>query len=204
MHGKFRLQAAIVWRYPVFGCCFLSCVQCFCVSVIHQTLTWTTSSFTCIHSWGEAHQRVSTTFLTQKNSHIFLVLRTGFEPLVMEIHWISRPTLYQLSHHVPSVTVHFILIILITVPYHISHLHVQRVVQSWCPCSTLPSCFVWRFLFQQIIYTNKLNNRILYCTWRKCILQIQCNAMNLWTLQKTHQQCACCYPQSRRHLFVLN
>ena len=69
MHGKFRLQAAIVWRYPVFGCCFLSCVQCFCVSVIHQTLTWTTSSFTCIHSWGEAHQRVSTTFLTQKNSH---------------------------------------------------------------------------------------------------------------------------------------
>ena len=32
---------------------------------------------------GWAHrQRVSTTFLTRKNSQLFLELRTGFEPLV--------------------------------------------------------------------------------------------------------------------------
>ena len=40
---------------------------------------------------GWAHwQRVSTTFLTRKNSQMFLVLLTEFEP----------PTLYQLSHTV--------------------------------------------------------------------------------------------------------
>ena len=51
----------------------------FCVSVIHGTMTWTTGSLTCVrdHSFacvythrGWAHrQQVSTTFLTQKNSH---------------------------------------------------------------------------------------------------------------------------------------
>ena len=35
---------------------------------------------------------------TRKNSQFFLVLWMGFEPLV---HWISRPMLYQLSHHIP-------------------------------------------------------------------------------------------------------
>ena len=61
------------------------------VFVIHQTLTWTTGSLSCIlnmiilvHAYthgGWAHrQRVSTTFLTQKNSHIFLALLTGFKP----------------------------------------------------------------------------------------------------------------------------
>ena len=62
----------------------------FHVSVIHQTLTWNTGSLLCVcdHSCaciythrGWAHQqRVSRTFLTQKNSQIFLVLLTGFKP----------------------------------------------------------------------------------------------------------------------------
>ena len=62
----------------------------FCVSVIHQTLTWTTGSLTCVHdhscawvythrSWAHWH-RVSTTFLTRLEKKVFLVLLTGFEP----------------------------------------------------------------------------------------------------------------------------
>ena len=51
------------------------------VSVIHQTLIWTTGSLTCIHDPSYACvytqrlgtptiiERVSTTFLTRKNSH---------------------------------------------------------------------------------------------------------------------------------------
>ena len=41
--------------------------------------------------------------LTRKNCHkCVLFSRTGFEPLAMEsINWISRPTLYQLTHHFP-------------------------------------------------------------------------------------------------------
>ena len=47
MHRKIGLlswdkRAAIVRRYPVF--CSFPCVRCFPVSVIHQTLTWTTGS----------------------------------------------------------------------------------------------------------------------------------------------------------------
>ena len=62
----------------------------FRVSVIHRTVTWSTGSSTCVrgHSCecvytrglGWAHQqRISTTFLTRKNSQICLVLLTGLE-----------------------------------------------------------------------------------------------------------------------------
>ena len=42
-------RAAIVRRYPVFV--VLSCVQCFRLSVIHRTLTWTTGSLTCVRTF---------------------------------------------------------------------------------------------------------------------------------------------------------
>ena len=85
-------RAVIVRRYPdVLGFFFSPCVQCFRASVIHGTLTWTTGSLTCVRSnacmytrgWGTApaSQHV---FDLEKLSEIVRVLRTGFEPLVME------------------------------------------------------------------------------------------------------------------------
>ena len=72
---------------------FFSCVQCFLVSVIHQTLTWTTGSLTCIrdHSYVcvHTHRGLGTPTTSQhsiltwiKRFSFFLVLQTGFEPLV--------------------------------------------------------------------------------------------------------------------------
>ena len=54
----------------------------------------------CTHRGWAHRQRVSATFLTWKNSHIFLVLLTGFEPSSLFV----APTLYQLSHPVTSLT----------------------------------------------------------------------------------------------------
>ena len=49
-----------------------------------------------VHTWsflGWAHrQRVSTTFVTRKNSHFFLVLLTGFEPRRSLGSWVQRST----------------------------------------------------------------------------------------------------------------
>ena len=77
----------------------------FHVSVIHQTLTWNTGSLLCIcdHSCaciythrGWAHQqRVSRTFLTQKNSQKIYCAPDGIQTSAL---WITSPTLYQLSH----------------------------------------------------------------------------------------------------------
>ena len=100
MHGKLELlspggkQAAIVRHYLGFYIFFLPpCVQCFRVSVIHQTLTWTTVSLTCVrdHSCACAYtQGLGNTdesaqyFDWEKLSQICLVPQTGFKPLVME------------------------------------------------------------------------------------------------------------------------
>ena len=75
-----RLQQPQERRYPVLGVHAGS----FCVSVIHQTLTWTTGSLTWIcdrsyacvytHGGGAHRQRVSTTFFTRTNSHNFFLL----------------------------------------------------------------------------------------------------------------------------------
>ena len=62
----------------------------FHVSIIHQTLTWTTGSwvrdhfYVCVYTQGLGTPTMSqTTFLTRKNSHkFFIVLRMGFEPRV--------------------------------------------------------------------------------------------------------------------------
>ena len=66
----------------------------FRVCIIHRTLTWTTGSLACVHliiltraythgGWTR-RQRVSTTFLTRKNSPKFFTCSffTGFEPQV--------------------------------------------------------------------------------------------------------------------------
>ena len=74
-------------------CCCFSCVQCFHVSVILRTLTWTTGSLMCVrnhscacvytrevgHIDNESAQHLD----SEKLSQLFLVLRTGFEPLVL-------------------------------------------------------------------------------------------------------------------------
>ena len=79
------------------------------VSIIHRTLTWTTGSLTCVrdHSYacvyiqgGWAHpQRVSTTFLTRRNSHKFFLCSWRGSNSGL---WSSSPTLYQLSHPVTT------------------------------------------------------------------------------------------------------
>ena len=97
-------RAAIVRHYPVF-----SCVQCFCVTVIHRTLTWTTGSLTCIRSnacvytqgWGTPTTSQHN-ILTQKTLTNLSFALDGIWTSGHGIHWISRPTLYQLSHHVIS------------------------------------------------------------------------------------------------------
>ena len=84
-------RAAIIRRYPVV---VFSCVQRFRVSIIHRTLTWTTGYLTCVRSyacvytggWGTPTSQHN--ILTRKKlSHLFLMLRTGLEPLVMESIW---------------------------------------------------------------------------------------------------------------------
>ena len=100
LRGK---RAAIVRRNLVV---VFSCVQCF-VSVIHRTLSdiWTTGSLTCVRSyacvytggWGTLTMSQDQHFDSEKLSQIFLVLWTGFEPLVMESigsrGWRSHPSL---------------------------------------------------------------------------------------------------------------
>ena len=84
-----RLQQPQEQRYPVQQVHAGS----FCVSVIHQTLTWTTGSFTCVcdHSYACVYTRqLGTTptacqhnsFYSEKLSHIFVVIlmQAGFEP----------------------------------------------------------------------------------------------------------------------------
>ena len=81
-------QAVIIWHYSVFS----PCVQCFHVSIIHQTLRGTTWSLTCVcdHSYaclytqGDGHTDNESTqhFDSEKLSQIVLVLLAGFEPQV--------------------------------------------------------------------------------------------------------------------------
>ena len=68
-------------------------VGSFCVSIIHQTPTWTTWSSTCVHdhSYACVYTQVlgtatsqHNTFDSEKLSQIFLVLRMGFELRVFE------------------------------------------------------------------------------------------------------------------------
>ena len=83
-------RTAMVGRYP--GWVFFSCLQCFRVSVIHRTLdmdcrifnvrTWL---FLCVcihtgvgHTGNESAQHSD----LEKLSQFFLLLRTGFKPLV--------------------------------------------------------------------------------------------------------------------------
>ena len=103
----------VVRSYPVF---FSSCVQCFRVSVIHRSLARTTGSLTCVrdhsiacvYTRGLLGQRVSTTFLTRKNSPLFfLVLLKGFEARSFGS-WVRRSThwatLSPQSRAIPCVT----------------------------------------------------------------------------------------------------
>ena len=108
MHRKFGLLspgAAIVQHYPVFCCLFFPCVQCFRVSIIHQThidysifnvRTW---SFLYVHYTLGLGTPIASqhNILTRKNSHkLFLCSRRGsnFWPLDLE------SVLYPLSHPV--------------------------------------------------------------------------------------------------------
>ena len=96
-------QAAIVQRYPVLGWC-LNCVQCFRVSVTHQTLTWATGSLTCVHDHSYAcayTQGLGTpitsqhNILTQKNCHkFFLCSGRGSNLWSLDL----ESMLYTLSH----------------------------------------------------------------------------------------------------------
>ena len=70
------------------------------VSLIYRTLAWTTISLTCVRDHPCAciytrglgtPTRVSTTFLTRKNSQVFLVFLTGFEPSSFGS-WVWRST----------------------------------------------------------------------------------------------------------------
>ena len=76
----------------------------FGVSVIHQTLTWTTGSLSCVliilvhactHGGWTHRQQVSRTFLTRKNSLIFHSILRPLDP---------SPTLYQLSHPITAIS----------------------------------------------------------------------------------------------------
>ena len=78
----------------------------FVFSVIHRTLTWTRGSFAsahvCDHCYAFLYTRGLGTptaqhFYSKKTPQFFLVLLTGFKPLVIES---LSPTLYQLSHPV--------------------------------------------------------------------------------------------------------
>ena len=83
--------AAIVQCYSVV---VFSCVQCFHVSVIHQTLTWIAGLplyvIILMHAYiytGVAMGTLTTSqhnILTPKNSQILIVLQTRFKPLVFE------------------------------------------------------------------------------------------------------------------------
>ena len=92
----------------------------FRVSIIHRTQTRTTGSLMCVHSyacvytrgvWGMHTDNESAQHFDsgeQLSQFFFIVLRTGFDRISGHgIHWISRPTLYPLSHHAPhTVKIH--------------------------------------------------------------------------------------------------
>ena len=54
------------------------------------------------HGGGAHRQRVSTTFWLGKTVTHFYCAPDGIRNSVHGIHWISSPTIYQLSHHVPK------------------------------------------------------------------------------------------------------
>ena len=99
-------RAAIVRRYTVF---YISSVQCFHVSIIHQTLTWTTGSLSCVrdHSFACICTRglgtlTSQQNLTLKNSRKFLLCsEQGSNLWSLDL----ESMLYQLSHPI-ACTVH--------------------------------------------------------------------------------------------------
>ena len=83
----------------------------FRASAIHRTLTWTTGSLTCIrdHSlacvytrgfWGTPTASQHNIFDSEKLSQVVSCASVGVRTAGHGIHWISRPTLYQLSHPV--------------------------------------------------------------------------------------------------------
>ena len=83
--------AATESRYPTLGNCKVH-AGCFCASIIHRTLTWTTGSLMCIHYICDHSYACVYTLITSQHNvfdleklpHIFLVLLTpaGFEPRV--------------------------------------------------------------------------------------------------------------------------
>ena len=87
-------------------------VWSFLVSVIHRTLTWTTGYLACVRDHpcacvysrgGWAHGRVSTTFLTRKNSPLFLMLLI----IVLQPHVLLMPVCmgrYCIRHIYDSVS----------------------------------------------------------------------------------------------------
>ena len=92
-------------RCPVFV--FFSCVV-FSHFVIHQTLTWTTGSLMCVPSYACIYTQGWGTLTTSqhniytwKNFEIFSCAPDGISTSGHGIHWILRPTLYQLNHHIP-------------------------------------------------------------------------------------------------------
>ena len=129
-------------RYPVFF--FFPCVQCFCFSIIHRTLTWTTGSWTCVrdHSYACIYTRGLDTptsqhnILTRKNT----IFSCALDRVRTSGLWILSPMLYQLSHPTtPICTEH--------VGGALSDTHLQiwdrkqnntttsfNVSIVWCPC----------------------------------------------------------------------
>ena len=117
MHRKFRLlslgkvssHSTVVPRFFCFTG-FFPCVQCFRVSVIHQSLTWTTGSLTCVrdHSYACVYTQGLGTLttsqhniLTKKNSHKFVLCsgqssNLGYLDLESMLYQLSHPT--TLSH----------------------------------------------------------------------------------------------------------
>ena len=118
MHGKFGLLSAgkaSSHRTTLPSFLFFACVQCFRVSVIHRALTWTTGSLTCARSYACVYARGWGTptssqhnILTRKLTNLSCI-PDGIRTSGNGIHWISRPTLYQFSHHVPTTRMLFFL-----------------------------------------------------------------------------------------------
>ena len=111
--GRLRLQQPQEQRYPVLKVH----TGYFRVSIIHRTLTWTTGSLTCVrnHSyacvcntrgWGIPTASQHTIFVSEKLSHMFIVLLTqaGFKPPVFgsrvrrSTHWATPSPLMCLAN----------------------------------------------------------------------------------------------------------
>ena len=73
MHGKFGLLSPEkASSYPIFCGCFFSCVQYFCDSLIHWTLTWTTILNVCTWSFFCVRKPLGYYYSTFLQSVIFL------------------------------------------------------------------------------------------------------------------------------------